>query len=375
MITLASRFIKKITAWAAVQPQNLPSFARSTVSISIRVATLVLSGTLFMLPLTSAIAAPPAKTVGKVDVIARLKSIQDRQNIELQSVDDAIQKRFLESTQVSLKNQDASLNDRKIVRLVGQIDDLAVRRNEYIARRQMLNDLIFAIDTKWAAQPLNVFLEHQFLDMALSDVNDPKSDLHTWKFLVYMSIAIREVPEPREDVINVIESYINFSGVLEPKSPALFLASRNYMNGSLSYSAKPVARDKVGDLVEAQLKQMREAQKSAGNNATNLGRKTKLTPADIELRIAPIAPPVTSTSTSTSTSASPSGGGRPVDDQGTISGSTSSGAAAANQKTETNHLQKNPQNNSQGTMLIPAMKTTDGISNPPPPPDAANQNH
>lgn len=248
----------------------------------------------------AAAALPAAPSPNKQDIINRLKDIQTRQSSELQSLDDGIKKRVAETTTVSLKSSEAKLMDRRIIRISGQIDDLAQRRAEYAARRDFLSNLIFVVDTKWTGQPLNTFLEHTFLDMAMTDIADSRSHSRLWKFYVYSSIAVREIPEPREDVLNVLESYINFANVLDPKTPALFLENRSYTNGSLSYSAKTIPREHVGDNVDKKLKELSQIPVDPSQPKAPPAKA----PADIELRLPPLA------------------GSPAADDAGTVSGTT-----------------------------------------------------
>jgi hypothetical protein len=221
--------------------------------------------------------APAAHKTSKADFLKRLRDLQGRLTLEIQGLDKAVRKRLQESTSVNLRSDDAQLADRRIVRLGDHLDELADRRSEFGARREFVDTLIFLIDSKWTSQPLAQFLEHQLLDMAVTEMTDRKSENRLWKFMTYLSITIRETHDPREDVLNIIESYIGYSGVLDPRSPAEFIASRSYTNGSLSYTAKPVDKEKIGDEVEKRLKELeklqpkaREAAEPASENAENL---------------------------------------------------------------------------------------------------------
>ena len=121
------------------------------------------------------------------------------------------------------------------------------RRGELNARREIVDRLIFQIDTKLGPnQKLQTFLEQTFLEMASADLADGR-DARLWKAFTYLSMVMREVPESNEDVLNVFQGYLNFTSVLEPKTPADFIASRNYTNGSESAVANGRPRDKVSD--------------------------------------------------------------------------------------------------------------------------------
>jgi hypothetical protein len=182
----------------------------------------------------------------KRDVIARLKALQDRQSSDVQTLDQNITKILEASKELEVDDDNLIHVAQRTDRMAKQIDLLTRERNEKNARREVLDRMIFTIDTKWNSQPLRPFLEKAFLEMASKDLSDGR-DARLWKAFTYLSICVREVPEPREDILDVIEGYLNFSGVLTPKTPAEFLSSRSYTNGSESVAARSMPRDRIGD--------------------------------------------------------------------------------------------------------------------------------
>ena len=301
---------------------------------------------------SAATTTPPAPAgPTKAEALTRLKAIQAKQNNEIQSIDDALRKRFGDSTQIDMHQQNSKLSDRRVTQLTGHIEDLSQRRAELTARRDFMNMLIFTIDTKWNGQNFNKFLEFTFLDMAMTDISDTRTSSHLWKFLTYASITVREAPEPHEDVINVLESYINFSGLLEPKSPAVFLAGRSYTNGNLSYSAKGVPADQVGDAVENQIR------------ALDADAKKKLKPkqkeaADIELRIPPLPLPAADSAGTTSGAGSKS-------TTKSAAGSASTAAPAPVQTPVASPVQKTKDQNLTPPPISNQVDPTNGTVNPP----------
>ena len=277
------------------------SFPRALVHF----ALAALAGVAVLCPMESALAGPespraPKAAVTKVDLLTTLKAIQTRQSGQLEELDDGVKKRLVESTKVTLESADLKLADRRITKLGGQVDDLVRRRAEFTVRRDLLSNLIFAFDTKWSGQPVAQFLEHTFLDMAMTDITDSKGEGKLWKFLIYASIMVREIPDPREDALLVFENYLNFANVMDPKTPALFLANRSYTSGNLSYSAKPVSRDRVGDFIEKSNTRMIDPERAR--------EKTEKDAADIQLTLRPVSPPPTADDSGTSVSATTSRG-------------------------------------------------------------------
>ncbi len=173
----------------------------------------------------------------KRDVLARLKTLQDQQLASSTEIDAAIRKQLQETLTMEIKNDDLNVASRRTGLLTKKIDELNSRRNELNARRELVDRLIFQVDSKFTNQNLQTFLEQTFIEMASTDLADGR-DSRIWKALTYLSMVMREVPEPNEDSLSIFEGYLNASSLLDPKTPADFIASRNYTNGSESAVAR-----------------------------------------------------------------------------------------------------------------------------------------
>jgi hypothetical protein len=190
----------------------------------------------------------------KPEVISRLKTIMQKQSTSLQSADQTIRKLF-EETQVVRLGADQVLSERQIQSLYKRLATAMTEKEEVQLRYDFLSQLIFQVDSKWGSEPLQDFLSHQLLEMAITDASSANS-VKLWKFYSYLSIAVREIPEKREDLISFIDAYIDFSTILEPKSPAIYVNSRNYTNGAVNQSARAVNRDQLGAVVEKKMKEL-----------------------------------------------------------------------------------------------------------------------
>ncbi len=73
------------------------------------------------------------------------------------------------------------------------------------------------------------------------------SDSDYWRFLIYLSVAIRELPEQIENPFKFIESYMNFSSIYNPKLPGEFRAQRNYFNSRKVEAGAPTTPDKIDE--------------------------------------------------------------------------------------------------------------------------------
>ena len=195
--------------------------------------------------------APFSQEPAKKETLGRLKIVQDQLVADSAALDSAIKKQLNETLTMEAGKDDLSTTSRRTSLITRKIDELNKRRAELNARREVVDRLIFQLDTKWTpAQKLQTFLEQTFIEMAAADLADGR-DSRLWKAFTYLSMVMREVPEQNEDVVGVFQGYLSFSSLLDPKTPAEFLASRNYTNGSQSAVARTSTRESLGDGLKA----------------------------------------------------------------------------------------------------------------------------
>lgn len=188
-------------------------------------------------------------------VISKLKNVQAKQSQLLSEIDVKIKGKLKETQSIKVAD-DAVHSEIRMNRLQESMDSLEQMRREAIERSQFVDRLIFAIDTKWTKDSIKIFLEQTLLDIASAEMNqtDAKASSHIWKFATYLSVAIRELAEPREDLIAFIDNYMEFSTITLPKPPTAFSQARSYTNGVKSESAKVINVEDLGDGVEKRVK-------------------------------------------------------------------------------------------------------------------------
>jgi hypothetical protein len=191
--------------------------------------------------------SPAAVPPSKKDVLAKLKTLQDKQLADSTELEAAIRKQLNETFKFEIAGDDLAIAGRRTNLVTKKIDELNKRRTELNARREIVDRIIFQVDSKWDGKsPLKDFFATTFLEMASNDLSDGR-DNRLWKEFTFLSMTMREVPEKNEDVVSLFEGYLNFSNVLDPKTPAEYLASRNYTDGLESAQARVSDRSSLGD--------------------------------------------------------------------------------------------------------------------------------
>lgn len=198
----------------------------------------------------------PASVPTKAELVEALRQTQARQLQVLTNIDSQTKSLLQESTELSLKGRDLAVAKMKLKKLADSLDALRNKREEFTLRREFIDQLILVVDTKWNGQPIQEFLSGQLLEMAITDLSSRDTGPRSATFLIYLSVALRELPERRESTIAFIENYLNFATVLEPKSPVDFISSRSYSDGSVSVSAHEIDRKDLGDFVDKRLREL-----------------------------------------------------------------------------------------------------------------------
>ena len=220
----------------------------------------------------------------KVDLVKKFRSLADKQTQELNGIDDRIRKYLKESTDIALTTQDLKGAERKFKVLSDTLTLLNQARKERLERQDIFSRLALQVDSQWNGQPLQSFMSGQCLDMAELELSSDKGSSQAGVYLVYLSVAIREIAEANEDIVNFIEDFTNYASVLTPKSPVDFISSRSYTAGSISYTAKTIDPKTVADLVSKKLDALPGAAKKSAHNSQVL-----------ELRLKPPIPGISAT--------------------------------------------------------------------------------
>jgi hypothetical protein len=130
------------------------------------------------------------------------------------------------------------------------------QRRERLLRQEFLDRLVFQIDSKFQGGEIREFLHQTFLEMSLTEASSGASDTSLWRFLTYLSLAIKTLPERGENLISFVEGYMEFSTISKPVRPDQFVSLRHYTNGTSSHPAEQaVDKTEVGDAVESRLEQ------------------------------------------------------------------------------------------------------------------------
>jgi hypothetical protein len=209
--------------------------------------------------------------LAKTQALETLKKARELQKDQLIKLDQEIKAKIAETQPMQIASGSLAQErafENKFQTYTENLRALSLKRSELVLKQKFIDQLMFQIDSKWNGQAMRAFLEHSLLDMSLSEMTDTATNLNQAIFDSYSSIAIREIPEPTEDLINFTIAYMNFASISKPRSPAQFINVRNYSNGVKSVTAKISKTEGINKLVERRLKVIDEL-KSSDKNESN----------------------------------------------------------------------------------------------------------
>jgi hypothetical protein len=128
-----------------------------------------------------------------------------------------------------------------------EIKLLLKQKEELQLRHHFCDRVIFQIDTSFSNQEEQIFFSQTFLEMANQELKSPYGEKKMWRFLTYLSQAVRDFPEPGESILGFINNYLEFSTIQEPKMPNVFIEHRDYTNGFESQAASDPNLDQLPD--------------------------------------------------------------------------------------------------------------------------------
>lgn len=146
--------------------------------------------------------------------------------------------------------------DREIRRLMEE-------RQENRWRQALFDRLIFQVASNFKEGDLRIFLSERLAKMASDEVLDPQSPHDLWDQMRHLSRTLHRLPERGDNVVALIQKYLQTSPFKKPIDPDEFLRARQYTNGRDSVAAAPVDKEKVGELVEQRVRELEEAASAA----------------------------------------------------------------------------------------------------------------
>jgi hypothetical protein len=121
-------------------------------------------------------------------------------------------------------------------------------------RIELVDRLSFQIDTKYAEQNLHQFFIDISNDIALTEhINSNRGLGSKAELFKNLSLSLQEILEPSENVLSFLRSFVEFTGVKNPKSVDAFADSRSYTNGYEMQAAEKLTLDEAARLAMAEV--------------------------------------------------------------------------------------------------------------------------
>lgn len=134
------------------------------------------------------------------------------------------------------------------------LGSLSQHFREHRLRQDFLDRLTFQVESRFTSGSLDTFLKEALSQMAIQEAQSLNTkDPSLWRFMSYTS-ELLEKDTRRQSPIAKIEGYMKKSGILNPVKPDQYLAGADYSNGVEFYQAKKISPEKLGHLVDQELR-------------------------------------------------------------------------------------------------------------------------
>lgn len=243
---------------------------KKSISSFIKLIKSIFFYFLFILTLNQVPTISSSSPIDNQDAIKHLLSLKIKTSTKISEIDKQISALLNSTTlfsveQNSFKQFDLSLN---------QLMEL---KKELLLQLNIFDQFSHKIQNSFKKEDdLRLFLIHLSLEMAKKNSEGyTQIDPNTIRFLAFLSVALRSLPERGENVIDFIEGYIQYSSVSHPKAPHLYFAQRHYTNGVVSEAAHPISKDKVGDIIDERINSLSAISTNQKNKSNPLNLTTQ----------------------------------------------------------------------------------------------------
>lgn len=189
-----------------------------------------------------------AVPLSRQEALSYLNSVKEENRKRLSEIDASIQGKMVDQSK-------STELDQSLTKFEKDIESLSRARKEHLLRQDFLDRLSFQIDSHYKGDDLKAFLQMRLMEMARVESTSLNSEDSLWKFMTYLSVAVKELPERGENLLEFVEGYMKYSSILSPIKPGDFLARRHYTNGMSSVSSATAGRGELGEIVEQRLKE------------------------------------------------------------------------------------------------------------------------
>lgn len=183
----------------------------------------------------------------KESAIKDLRALQIEQTQRLQDLTLSINKLLKDTTGIHIHLFKENHYQHRLQKIQMDLHNRTNERRDYILRRRVVDQTLAIVEAYPGNDEISFkdYLQTHFLKMSQREVLQPQPDKSLWTFLMYQSIAIRELVAPAEDPIRFFITYMNDSGIANAKNPYAYLAQlqRNRVQNKVISSAEKSDQD------------------------------------------------------------------------------------------------------------------------------------
>lgn len=167
--------------------------------------------------------------------IGGLKNLQDKSRFALSAIDRDMIQAYTETTKITSREVTTNVASQILNSAKEKIDRLMDQKYEESLRMDLIDKLIFKISER---NPQNLRLELPLIvdeivksEMGIG-VRLTQNERVLIPFLMNLATALRTLPEPIQNPIGFIETYLQFSSITNPRPVTEFTNTQGYLDDS-----------------------------------------------------------------------------------------------------------------------------------------------
>lgn len=170
------------------------------------------------------------KAYDSFSLVGVLKNARNRTSIDLTRHERDIDEQIKSVVKITTRDVLSAQSDQIMAQVRETIESGLDKKAEERLRNDFWDQLIHQVSSHYKRDdPLNEYFRNTCLELARTALSSTDVNSQYWFFLVNLAVALQTQAEKIEDPVRFIESYLQYSTILEPKAVSGFRVDDGYL--------------------------------------------------------------------------------------------------------------------------------------------------